>query len=547
MIYIPENTYEYQLSNYLYSQLNENKAKDNKCIEIELLIKVLRVQLDESRENKNSPYIDKLKFSNEELSILSQYIDSNNLEIRAYAKDIYRRHDKTISKFDIADSASYDYLSLYFEFNRPVFLLRSVIVRAYQQLKSEKYIKDICQEMSKKIHPSWMNRICKELRRLYSKEELLPVYELISKQMSIINESERDNERAYLNAIKELGYINGVELHWKTALSWEGELDYLNTKKEANVIYPNNVDIIQNAYNEIYKVKGHYKDDYERIREKLIKEQLLFANELQQCAPTFKYELPPKFVSEVNSYIGLVSIKSSIDVIKQLLQIPFVSKKTIEECYRNRVEKSILYSMFRGANIGNKGQIIGTASPEDTVRIDIYRSIRLNINFIVNSLLYRSTQVCKELDEVQFGKFLFENCKTLHIGASHMQLWISGFLSALRGDVVAAVHILIPQMERYLVKKAQSIYGNLSALQNETHQDEAGLAKALETLRLDFREDLYNDLRYFLIMGADINMRNNIAHGLWTPEEISRNAPYCIWLAMKMFFCESEIFNKISE
>ena len=541
---VPNNIYDCKLRDYLYQQLNEKKIKGENLAEIELLIKVLKVQLDESRESENFPFIDKLKFSNEELNMLSQYMVSNNLEVIAYSKDVYSKNNKTKLKLDTANSASYDYLSLYLECKEPKYLLRSVMVRAYPQLRSKKYIEDVCQALSRNIYPSWMKRICIEMRRLYSKDDLFPIYEFISEQLVLFDNLHRNDERDCLDAIKELGYMDNIELHKKKALSFEAELDYLNTQKEPNVIYPNNVDIIQNAYNEIYKVKGYFKEEYERIKMKLMKEQQQFINELQQCAPTFKYELPSEFVSDVNSYIDSISIKSSIDVVNQLRQIPFVSKTTIEKCCSNRVEQSIIYSMFGGANIGSKGQIIGTATPEDAVRIDVYRTIRLKFNFIVNSLLYRSTQVYKELDETLLWNIIFENCKTQYIEVSHVQLWISSFILALKGDYIAAVHILIPQIERYLVNKAESIYGNLSALQNESHQDEAGLSKALELLKEDFKEDLYNDLRYFLTMGADINMRNNVAHGLWTPEEIYRNAPYCIWLAVKMYFCEDEMFNK---
>ena len=112
---IPNNIYDYKLRDYLYQQLNERKIKGENLAEIELLIKVLKVQLDESRESENFPFIDKLKFSNEELNMLSQYMVSNNLEVRAYSKDVYSKNNKTKLKLDTANSASYDYLSLYLE------------------------------------------------------------------------------------------------------------------------------------------------------------------------------------------------------------------------------------------------------------------------------------------------------------------------------------------------------------------------------------------------------------------------------------------------
>ena len=255
MLEIPNNTYDYKLRDYLYQQLNKKKIKGESIAEIELLIRLLKVQLDDSRENENFPFIDKLKFSNEELIMLSLYMDSNNLEVRAYSKEIYSKNIKTKLKLDIAKSASDDYLSLYIETSRPIFLLRSVVVRAYRQLKSKEFINEVCQALLKKFYPSWMKRICIEMRRLYSKDDLFPIYEFISEHLVLFDNLHRNDERDCLDAIKELGYMDNIELHKKKALSFEAELDYLNTQKEPNVIYPNNVDIIQNAYNEIYKVK----------------------------------------------------------------------------------------------------------------------------------------------------------------------------------------------------------------------------------------------------------------------------------------------------
>ena len=241
MLNIPEKIYDYKLRDHLYRQLNENKIKGECTIEIELLIKILRVQLEENRENEIFPFIDKLSFSNTELDVLSQYMKSNNLEIRAYSKDIYSKKNKTRFKLDIAKSASDDYLSLYIETSRPMFLLRSVVVRAYRQLKSKEFINEVCQALLKNFYPSWMKRICIEMRRLYSKDDLFPIYEFISEQLVLFDNLHRNDERDCLDAIKELGYMDNIELHKKKALSFEAELDYpgqikVNVIRESRVI-----------------------------------------------------------------------------------------------------------------------------------------------------------------------------------------------------------------------------------------------------------------------------------------------------------------------
>lgn len=91
----------------------------------------------------------------------------------------------------------------------------------------------------------------------------------------------------------------------------------------------------------------------------------------------------------------------------------------------------------------------------------------------------------------------------------------------------------------------QCLSGGLTNLENRNHQDEAGLKKALDYLKPYMAELLYEEFYFFLIHGADINLRNNIAHGLWPVEMISRNGPYLWWLAVKLFLREDEIFKRI--
>ena len=80
-------------------------------------------------------------------------------------------------------------------------------------------------------------------------------------------------------------------------------------------------------------------------------------------------------------------------------------------------------------------------------------------------------------------------------------------------------------------------------MHRDDHQDEPGLSKVLECLKFYFKEDIYNDLRYFLNTGADVNLRNNIAHGLCTIQHFINHGAYLWWLALKMYFCEDEIFR----
>ena len=44
--------------------------------------------------------------------------------------------------------------------------------------------------------------------------------------------------------------------------------------------------------------------------------------------------------------------------------------------------------------------------------------------------------------------------------------------------------------------------------------------------------------------GADSNVRNRLAHGLCDINEIDDFAHYLCWLAIKMYWCDNEIFQE---
>ena len=102
---------------------------------------------------------------------------------------------------------------------------------------------------------------------------------------------------------------------------------------------------------------------------------------------------------------------------------------------------------------------------------------------------------------------------------------------------------MMPQIERYLVKAAEHYCGSLKSYERTDHQDEGGLMKALTCLKPHLEECMYEELYFYLLNGADTNLRSNVAHGLWPANRVVEEGPYLFWLALKMCFREGEIIN----
>jgi lysyl-tRNA synthetase class 1 len=95
------------------------------------------------------------------------------------------------------------------------------------------------------------------------------------------------------------------------------------------------------------------------------------------------------------------------------------------------------------------------------------------------------------------------------------------------GDLVKAVHVLVPQAESGL----RGIVGQLGRPTTKAHPTVAGASVALTIGDILYSEDLAEALGpdltlYFLALYADprgINLRNQVAHGLIKPAEVTEH------------------------
>ena len=541
MLSIPTNLFEQDLTSWLYSRLDIPFDNEQDKEAITLLARLSKAQMKERNRGEEYLFIPKVEVGENLHWILHEYTQSENIQIRAYCKDVLAEYTKGKGKLDLAVAASEDYLRLYEKLHSPWFLLRSASVRSYKATKNIDFIAEVCRLLRKRIYPGWIEELSSELRRSYSPAELSELSQLLEEQtMEIKDPKHRHDERSCIEALAVIGQISKTEAHYRKALSHEGEVDYTNAHREPNTIYPNNVKIIQDAYNEIFEVRTSYPEDFKRIEQKLLQERQDFERNLQLFGVRMNYSLPDGFIKHVDKVIETVNINDGVDAVMALKSLPFISKDRVDDFCKKSVEASPLMSMFGSERIGSKGLTNGTANPEDAARIEAYQHYRMRQKFIVRTVL----SCLEQLDDKEIGRTICDSCIASYIKPEQVLFWSIGLVSGLKGDFITAVHVLAPQIERSLVNKAESIHGDLSALNREDHQDAAGLSKALDKLKPYFKEDIYNDLRYFLNMGADVNLRNNVAHGLWSQSQFDEHGPYLWWLALKMYFCEDEIFEK---
>jgi hypothetical protein len=118
-------------------------------------------------------------------------------------------------------------------------------------------------------------------------------------------------------------------------------------------------------------------------------------------------------------------------------------------------------------------------------------------------------------------------------------IYARGLHAGLTGDMLVAVHLLIPQLENsirsLLVRSGQII----SSLDDQGIQDEFSLNSVLRNYQNDLiailGKDAWFDLCGLLVERFGSNMRNSISHGLLNYEELtSAQATYVWWLALRL-------------
>ena len=123
------------------------------------------------------------------------------------------------------------------------------------------------------------------------------------------------------------------------------------------------------------------------------------------------------------------------------------------------------------------------------------------------------------------------------IPPGHETFYARGIQAGFHGDLVMAMHLLIPQIEasiRFILQQHGVV---TSTLESEGTQKERDINNLLWDKKLDelFGPDILFDLRGILIEKSGCNMRNELAHGLMSYGSFYRTeSVYLWWLVLRL-------------
>ena len=544
MINIPEDKFEQHLTDWISLQLSSSQIEAGDVEAAQFLLRISKAQMVDRKRSDEYPFIAEIHPSADEYQLIDEqrWTESDNIEVRAYALDLCIGREK--DKRQIRRVASDAYLNLYKRVLSPWFLVRSVNVRFFKKGEDDYFLNAIA-EATKNVHGSWLIQISEKLAK-DCQDELKDYVNGLENRIALLDSAHNSHDAVgVLDALFALKCMPTQDYHLRRARLYENEFDYrlsTQTKHQFNM----KLDLIDKALKDISKIKIQFPEEYNRIREKLISEQKAFAEIMPLFGAKIRYEIPQSLIDNTKCFLSENPIALPTDLICTLRTIQFPTKTHVKTVCQSLVKSNPMLYMSFGASVatGDSGQTIGTAGPEEALRIEAHKRLRLRIRYICEQFLVNFLQNIKSFDEDAVGQGLMDCCKATFIEDSRKVLWAKGIALGCKGDLLTSSHLLMPQIERALVIMAQKYCGDLTNYERERH-DQIGLDEALIALKPYLKGVLFDELSFFLLNGADVNFRNRIAHGLLEPEIILREGVYLWWLAVKLFFCEKEMFKSI--
>jgi hypothetical protein len=251
------------------------------------------------------------------------------------------------------------------------------------------------------------------------------------------------------------------------------------------------------------------------------------------------------------------SAKAAAELIKghvfeeAILRLAYVSDPSRPTELRKRIESNedggVFTQIFGASTVRTDGQISDTKPPldsddpkdrEEAVVKEMYSQARTidwpaRVQFLIEPARQQliAEHPARRVDLL----FLVQDNPFIPLGREG--LFLRGLHAGLHGDIVLALHVLLPQVENS-IREIFTAHGVItSKLESDATQDERDLGWMLTRPEMAkiFGEGMAFDLRGLLVERFGLNLRNDIAHGLLAePQMITPGAMYAWWLVLRL-------------
>ncbi|GHA81179.1 DUF4209 domain-containing protein [Pontibacter akesuensis] len=534
---VTDGLYDDQLIKYLWAKRRDSEFDTQILDVLEKLCKPRVGDLGDSAAN--------LSFSDSEVEMLKEtnIVEvCKNKEIVARWCDYVQAIDRT-NRPKYVKEASRNYLEIYKATGNCEYLVRKLqLVRKYKALyrdELEPLFEHVKEEISKKGAPYWQLRLIKESSSIFTPERCQAEFLTSLEEKVDLYEREGDygNSRFCIDSLHVVRALDVNQWRVRRAENYEKEGDRVIDNRLPNTLYPS---LDQIFYKGLQEIKSVENSDAlrERLEEKLEKAQLEKHTVIQIAGiPT----VPPVDHERIKGEVAKLGTDSFEAGFKQLLSIPIVSKREVEEYVEIRKSQGLLTTKYLSetVKVSNKGAAIGSAKGDDALANEArfwYRERRISVIVAIKQVM----DVHRQLN-MNFVFAMVEGSKSRFITKDRADIYSMGLLEGFNNNYISAAHLLMPQLEHSL-RHIATQYGIVMTNYAEDLQHEKTLGVCLGKMKDAITEDLQEELKNFLTEASSVNFRNNLCHGLIPPSEIAHYGIYLWWLALKLIFQTEHFF-----
>lgn len=542
MISLPSEVYKNNLLHWVYS-INPNACDES---EWELLKKVCSCYL----YNENHDFqIDRILLSDNDKLLIERnnYVYAENKEIKARFIDVAIRCGlyKEI-KLNLKRECSDLYLQLAAELHDCSFFVRSLLVRDVRSLWGKEFIEKVVTILLQEdFYPHWLvitsDRWMKNLG--LESTGIAKILDVYKKRAETDKQFDCHWQLQYVEFLYVFKQITRDESYKRKALVHETFADFTNDNREPNTFYPNLHQFYQNAFNDINHVKKLFPDDWERIHDKLVASNKEFVEMLATAGVHIKYEVNPdaqKYFHEV--VLPQLIFEDPLDVLLLLMKVPYypACNDIVVNMRKNlSTQNPLLASCFIMAQVNKEGNTIGINRNDAGFNVQVHKHLRTYLLYHLWIIRNHFHNLQLQINEEQVFTLL-QSKHSVYVNDEQLLLWAKAICAIVNGDEMLGAYALMPQIESILRMLAEEQLGDMTMLSNEL-QLEHTLGGILGKLKPYMSEALYDELTFFLVDGCDVNLRNDMLHGLIVnPFLIQKYSIYLLYIALNLFFREKK-------
>ncbi len=182
----------------------------------------------------------------------------------------------------------------------------------------------------------------------------------------------------------------------------------------------------------------------------------------------------------------------------------------------------------------------GTSEDDEAaIKVQVIREYQIRVGLIVQGMIWPALEVLRLEHRLREADFIGLANQSPIVPKDRVRLLGKALFEGFDGDFVAALHILVPQIEhmvRYHLKQAGV---HTTTLDSQGIETEVGMSTLMERPEAKeiFGADLHFELQTLFCDPLGPNLRNEIAHGLLDDDaSLSVYSIYAWWLALKLVF-----------